>query len=575
MKKFGRDLKKLVCLLFTLSLFSSTGIAAYLPPVAAEEGMVVTAQQVASQVGVDILKRGGNAIDAAVAVGYALAVVQPCCGNIGGGGFMIIHLVEGKNIFINFREKAPAAINANLFFDKQGNEKKNALNGYPPVGVPGTVMGLNVALANYGTLPLKTVMAPAIALARDGFRLSAGDVGMMNSFTQLFAEQPNVAAIFLDHGKSYKIGDLFMQKNLARTLQLISEKGTSAFYRGPIAKEVVAASAANQGVLSLADFSNYTVQIMHPIVCDYRGYQVITSPPPGSGITVCEILNVVSHYPLHDLGFHSAQAVHDNVEAMRYAFADRNRYLGDSDFVKNPVVKLLSADHASAIVSSIAPDKAGDSQKMELKAAHEKADTTDYAVIDNKGNAVSVTYTINGFFGAGVIAGKTGFFLNNELDDFLLKAGVANQFKLIQGDTNLIAPNKRPLSSMSPTIVMKNHKPFLLLGAAGGSTIITTVVETIENVVDWDMDINSALNSPRYHMQWLPDLVYWEPFGFSKDTEDKLQAMGYHLQAGSLFNTPTWGQGAAILVDPTTGVFYGAADNRKLGGAAIGVRLAH
>ncbi len=562
-----KKLLSFVLLLLTLSVCFS----AYLPPISADKGMVVTAQQLASQVGVDILKRGGNAIDAAVAIGYALAVVQPCCGNIGGGGFMLVHLADGKNVFIDFREKAPAAIKASYFFDAQGHEKKDALQGYLPVGIPGTVMGLNTALAKYGTLPLKTVMAPAIQLAQQGYRLSAGDVCIMSLHTEQFAQQANVTNIFLQRGKAYKVGDLLVQKNLAQTLQLISNQGTSAFYRGPIAKEIVAASTANHGVLSLTDFADYTIQITNPIECNYRGYQVITSPPPGSGITVCEILNIVSKYPLDDYGFNSVRAVHYNIEAMRYAFADRNQYLGDPDFVKNPVAKLLSSNYADAIRTSINPNVAANSEKISFNAANEKPNTTHYVVIDKKGNAVSVTYTLNGFFGAGVIAGKTGFFLNNELNDFSLKAGVANQFKLIEGNANLIAPNKRPLSSMSPTIVMKNNKPFLLLGAAGGSTIITTIVETIENVVDWHMDINSAVNMPHYHMQCLPDIVYWEQFGFSQDMLDRLQVMGYHLQMGSFFNTPTWGQGAAILIDPVTGIISGAADNRRLGGAAIGI----
>jgi gamma-glutamyltranspeptidase/glutathione hydrolase len=572
---FGDLMKKNIC--WFLSLFFIPipfTFAAFSPPVIANKAMVVTAQPLASQIAINILKQGGNAIDAAVAVGYALAVVQPCCGNIGGGGFMLVHLADGKNIFIDFREKAPAAINVNDFFDATGHEKKTALFGYLPVGVSGTVMGLNTALQKYGHLPLKTVMAPAIQLAQRGFTLRDGDVCLLNMATHYFAQQPNVRNLLLSHGKPYQVGDLFIQKNLARSLRLISEKGTQAFYKGPIAQAIVTASQANHGVLTLADFANYNIAINSPISCEYRGYQVLTAPPPGSGATVCEILNIVSGFPLHDLGFNSAQAVHDNVEAMRYAFADRNQYLGDPDFVTNPIEKLLSPNYADTLRAQIKPATAGNSMQL-VQTAQEKPETSEYAIIDQAGNAVSVTYTLNGYFGSGVIAGNTGFFLNNELNDFTLKTGVANQFKLVQGIPNLIAPNKRPLSSMSPTILLKDNKPFLITGAAGGSTIITMVTEIIENVVDWQMDINAAVNSPRYHMQWLPDMIYYEPDAFSQDTLNVLKKMRYPMQLGSPFHTNTWGQAVGIMIDPATRIFAGAADYRHLDGSTMGIRAAH
>jgi gamma-glutamyltranspeptidase/glutathione hydrolase len=561
--------KYLICLFGFLCLFSSNVEAAFLPPASVTQDMVSSAQKLATGVGVGILKQGGNAIDAAVAVGYALAVVQPCCGNLGGGGFMLIHRANGKNVFVDFREKAPAAISAHYFFDKNNKLKANALSGYMPVGVPGTVMGLNAALAKYGTMPLKTVIAPAIALAKHGFVLRKDDLLSLNKKYNKLAKHKNVAAIFLNHGKPYQANERLKQTQLAKTLTLIRDQGDRQFYHGIIAKKIVAASKAHHGVLSLADFSNYTVKITKPITCQYRGNTVITVPPPGSGVVVCEILNIVSGYPL---SFHSAEATHYNVEAMRYAYADRNQYLGDPEFVKNPLQKLLSMSYAKKIRSSIKPFQAGNSKHMGLQFnnTREKPQTTHYNVTDNHGNAVSVTTTLNGYFGSGVIAGNTGFFLNNELNDFALRAGVPNMFKLVQGKANLIAPNKRPLSSMSPMIVMKGHQPYIILGAAGGSTIITQVVEAIENAVDFGMDINAAVNAPRYHMQWLPDVIYMEPFAFSKDTRDILQSMGYTLQLGSPYHTKVWGQTAAILIDPNTGVMYGATDNRHPGGEAGG-----
>ena len=557
-------------LLLGIVFFSSTIQAVYLPPVSAKGGMVVTAQRIASQVGADILQQGGNAIDAAVAVGYSLAVVHPCCGNLGGGGFMVIHLANGKNVFINFRETAPAAISGKDFFDVAGKLTSKATEGYLAVGVPGTVMGLNTALKKYGTMPLKKVMAPAIRLAKRGYLLTKADVAILNTSTQSFKKQPNMAAIFLSHGKPYHPGQLLKQPELAKTLTLISEKGTQVFYHGKIAKTIVAASQQHGGVLSLQDFANYSVVVSKPLFCSYRGYDLVTAPPPGSGVTVCEILNIVSTYPLDFYGFHSPEAVHYDVEAMRYAFADRNQYLGDPAFVDNPTQKLLSLAYAEKIRSQIKPKQAGNSQTIGMRVI-EKPNTTHLDVIDAKGNAVSMTYTLNGFFGAKVIAGDTGFFLNNELDDFALKEGVANQFKLVQGKANLIAPNKRPLSSMSPTIVMKNNKLYMLLGAAGGSTIITTIVETFQNVVDFKRPINDAVNLPRYHMQWLPDKIYREPFAFSKYTRKTLRSMGYVLQLGSPYGTKTWGQMAAIFIDPKTGLFYGENDNGYPAGAAIGV----
>lgn len=560
-------------IVFFILLFSSTVFSAYLPPAQGKDAMVVSAQHEATRVGIQILKKGGNAIDAAVAIGYALAVVHPCCGNIGGGGFMLIHRSNGENIFINFREKAPAHISGKDFFhaDKTPN-KKAVMYGYLPIGIPGTVMGLNLVLKHYGTLSLKQVMRPAINLAKKGYILERGDIRFLNYGDPFFRQQTNVAKIFLNHGQPYRAGERLKQPQLAKTLESMSKKGSRIFYHGWIAKAIVGASQKNGGVLTLKDFANYTAEIRKPIRCQYRGFTVLTAAPPSSGVTVCEILNIVSGYPLSKLGYHSAATAHDNIEAMRYAFADRNYYLGDPDFVKNPIQKLLSQSHAEKIRSKILPNKAGDSKDINIKiaSAREKANTTHYSVIDRYGNAVSVTVTLNGFFGGKIIAGNTGFFLNNELDDFTLKTGHPNQFKLIMGEANLIKPNKRPLSSMSPTIILKNGKVFMVLGAAGGPTIITSIVEAIEHVIDDGMNINAAINSPRYHMQWLPDITYLEPFCFSKDTLKILKTMGYRFHQGSVYGSKYWGQMAAIQKDPKTKINYGANDNRRPAGLALG-----
>jgi len=555
-----------------LLFFSNITFAAYLPPAQGKKVMVVSAQHQATEVGLAILKQGGNAVDAAVAIGYALAVVHPCCGNLGGGGFMLLHRTNGHNIFINFREKAPSAISSKDFQNSDGAINKNkAYTGYLPVGVPGTVLGLNTALKRYGTMSLKKVMQPAIRLAKNGFVLLPGDIKILNKGTKYFRKQPNVAAIFLNKGKPYQAGERLKQPQLAKTLSAISDKGSKVFYDGWIAKAIVQASKAHGGVLQLRDFKNYHIEILKPIHCQYRGIEVVTSPPPSSGVTLCEMLNILNGYPLRKFGYHSATNTAYNIEAMRYAFADRNRYLGDPNFVHNPVKRLLSAEYTASIRQLINPNKAGNSNNLKLPIidVKQRGNTTHFNVVDQYGNAVSLTTTLNSFFGSKVIAHGTGFLLNNELDDFTLKIDTANKFQLKQGEANLIQANKRPLSSMTPTILFKNGKVFMLLGAAGGPTIITTILETIEHVMDSHMNINAALNSPRYHMQWQPDITYMEPFCFSKDTLNILKQHGYHFHQGFL-KEQYWGQGAAILISSRTGILYGANDNRYPAGLAKG-----
>jgi gamma-glutamyltranspeptidase / glutathione hydrolase len=561
--------------------------AASLPPVEAAHGMVVSAHGLASAVGVEILKKGGNAVDAAVAVGYALAVVHPCCGNLGGGGFMLIHLAGGKDVVLDFRETAPLAATRDMYLDAAGNVIPDAsTRGYKAAGVPGTVLGLETALARYGTMKRAEVMAPAIALAERGYVLAQPDTDILDTGTKAFAREPNVAAIFLKRGQALAPGDRLVQKDLAESLKLIARAGPDAFYRGPIAEAIVAASQAHGGLLALEDFRRYQVVEREPVRCSYRGYDIVSAPPPSSGgTTICEIFNIVAGLPLAAEGYHSAAGTHDLVEAMRRAYLDRNNRLGDPAFVKNPLAELLSTGYAAKLRASIVPDHATASADLKGSLEREGNQTTHYSVVDAAGNAVGVTFTINSYFGAKVIAGSTGFFLNDEMDDFTAKPGTANMFGLVQGSANAIAPGKRPLSSMSPTLVSRDGRPFLLLGSPGGSRIITAILEVVVDIVDYGMDLQSAVDAPRFHHQWLPDVISVEPFTFSADTAAKLEAMGYKLT-----EQPPWGAVEAILVAPpkpvptaaggiddsthravlVPGHLYGANDSRRPGGAAVG-----
>lgn len=563
----------------TFALAPLTSVFAASPaPAKGEHGMVVTAQHLASEVGVEVLKKGGNAVDAAVAVGYALAVVYPNAGNIGGGGFMTIRFADGKSTFLDFRERAPLAATKTMYLDKDGNPVKGAsLDGYLAVGVPGSVAGFETAREKYGTLSRQDLMAPAIAYAKDGFVLDQGDAASFAGNAQRLAKDPAAAAAFLKpDGKPYGIGERLTQPDLAASLSAISEKGPDAFYKGAIADAIVKASGAKGGILAKQDFEQYAVRELKPVTCTYRGYEITSSPPPSSGgVIICEILNVLEGYPLSYLGAGSAETVHVMVEAMRHAYVDRNSALGDPDFVDNPVSKLLDKSYARDIRDKIDPFRAGVSQDLMPKGFGESKETTHYSIIDKDGNAVAVTYTLNGSFGAGVVADGTGILLNNEMDDFTQKPGVPNLYGLVQGEANAIQPKKTPLSSMSPTIVAKDGKPFMVIGSPGGSRIITITLEAIVNVIDHGMNIQEAIDAPRIHHQWLPDKVYVEPFGLSPDTERLLAGMGYHLDLGE----QGWGQAAGILVGGKSlaeiekggGARYnGAIDSRAASGEALG-----
>jgi len=569
--------KALWCgMLVAVGVGSATVRAASVAPVAAQNGMVVTAQHLATRVGVDVLKDGGNAVDAAVAVGYALAVVYPAAGNLGGGGFMTLQLADARKTFLDFREKAPLAATANMYLDAAGNVIKGlSTHGHLAVGVPGTVAGLELAREKYGSMKRQTLVAPAIALAERGFVLDPGDIELLHTATDDFRKDAASGAIFLKRGEPFAVGQTLVQKDLATTLRAISRHGRDGFYKGAVGAALVASSRAGQGIITQADLDQYQTRELAPIECDYRGYRVISAPPPSSGgVVICEMLNILEGYPLKELGFRSAQAVHYQIEAMRHAYVDRNSYLGDPDFVKNPLERLLDKGYAARVRAVIAPDKAGVSKEIKPGVApHEGSNTTHYSIVDRWGNAVSVTYTINDWFGAKVTAAGTGVLLNNEMDDFTAKAGVPNLYGLVQGEANAIAPGKRPLSSMSPTIVSKDGKPVLVVGTPGGSRIITAVLHTVLNVIDYGMDVQEAVDAPRFHQQWLPDLTNVDRFGLSPDTQKILTGMGHQFGPPQPANHV-----AAILVGaPSLGGkpvgnnrFYGANDPRRHSGLAAG-----
>ncbi|PDS79220.1 gamma-glutamyltransferase [Rhizobium sp. L43] len=570
----------MISVISALSLSLTSAFAASPAPVEAEHGMVVTAQHLATDVGVEVLKSGGNAVDAAVAVGYALAVVYPSAGNLGGGGFMTIRLKDGTKTFLDFRERAPLAATKTMYLDAKGDIVPRAsLDGYLAVGVPGSVMGFETAREKYGTKSRQDLIAPALRFAKDGFTLEQGDAASLAGSAKRLAKDEAAAKIFLKpDGKPYTSGEKLQQPDLAAVLASISEKGHDAFYKGAPAEEIVKASQAKGGILARQDFEQYAVRELKPIECNYRGYDIISSPPPSSGgIIICEILNVLEGYPLSYLGYNSAETVHIMVEAMRYAYVDRNAALGDPDFVENPVEKLLDKKYALEIAAKIDPYKAGTSANLKPLGGKESTETTHYSIIDDEGNAVAVTYTLNGSFGAAVVAPGTGVLLNNEMDDFTSKPGVPNLYGLVQGEANAIVPKKTPLSSMSPTIVTRDGKPFMVIGSPGGSRIITITLEAILNVVDFGMDISQAVNAPRIHHQWQPDKIYLEPHAISPDTEKTLAAMGYSFDGGN--DAPLWGQAAGILVGGKSltaiekggGARYnGAMDSRAAEGSANG-----
>jgi len=503
-------------------------------------------------------------------------VVYPAAGNLGGGGFMTISMADGRKTFIDFREKAPLAATAGMYQDAQGNVIPGlSSEGHLAVGVPGTVSGMELARNKYGSMKRQALIAPAIRLAGAGFTLSQGDVELLETSTEQFRKDAPTAAIFLNHGVPYSAGQKLVQRDLAKTLTAISERGADGFYKGAVGRAIVASSKNGKGIITQADLDQYAPREMAPIECSYRGMQIISAPPPSSGgVVICEMLNILEGYPLKEWGFRSARAVHVQIEAMRRAYIDRNNFLGDPDFVSNPVGHLLDKNYAATVRNSISMSKAGVSAELQPGVAgHEGTNTTHYSIVDRDGNAVSVTYTLNNWFGAQVTAAHTGVLLNDEMDDFTAKPGVANMYGLVQGEANAIAPGKRPLSSMTPTIVRRDGKLLMVLGTPGGSRIPTTVFHTLINVIDYGMDIQEAVDAPRFHMQWMPDQTFVERFALSPDTQAMLGSMGHHFVDARASNHVDAILAGAPSLDgkPVAGNrFYGANDPRGHTGLAAG-----
>jgi len=535
-----------------------------------------------------MMRAGGNAVDAAVAVGFALAVVHPQAGNLGGGGFMLIRLADGKTHFVDFREKAPGAATANMYLDSQGNVIEDAsIIGYKAIGVPGSVAGMVYAEKKYGKLSLARAMAPAIKLAEEGFPLAAEDARDLRD-DKLLSRFPESRRIFQHDGNFYKAGEIFKQPDLARTLKRIAADPDD-FYHGALARELAAAMQEGGGLITADDLANYEVKEREAVRGSYRGYEIISAPPPSSGgITVIEALNILEGYNLGKLRGRSAPALHLTVEAFRRAFLDRSEFLGDPDFSKIPVAQLIDKRYGAAWRESVDPAHASASKDLRRPAIFSQLEqyakvhppagavaepdqTTHYSVVDGDGNAVAVTTTLNDWLGSRVTAKGLGFLMNDEMDDFASKPGTPNMYGLIQGPANAIAPGKRPLSAMAPTIVLKDGKLFLVLGSPGGPRIITTVANILMGVVDYGMNIQEAVNAPRFHHQWLPDVVSVEQ-DFPADLVKQLQAMGHKVEFGAQeggSNAPYWSDGECIMIDPKSGARLGASDKRN-NGKAIG-----
>jgi gamma-glutamyltranspeptidase/glutathione hydrolase len=562
-------------------------LAAPVHPVHAAHAMVASVHELASRAGVEMMQAGGNAVDAAVATGFALAVVHPQAGNLGGGGFLLIRMAEGTTHFIDYRETAPAAATANMYLDAQGDVIENAsLVGYKAVAVPGSVAGMVYAQKKYGKLPMERVMAPAIKLARDGFALAWEDADDLHD--KQLAEFPDSRRIFQRDGNYYQQGEILRQPELARTLERIAADPDD-FYHGAMARELAAAMQKGGGLITADDLAHYEVKEREPVRGSYRGYEIISAPPPSSGgIALIEILNILEGYDLSKYGSRSAEAMHLTLEAFRRAFYDRAEFLGDPDFSKIPVAQLIDERYGAAWRESIDPAHASVSKDLRrpgifsqlerYAAAHpqpaaerEPQHTTHYSVVDAEGNAVAVTTTLNDSFGSRVTVKGLGVLLNNEMDDFASKQGVPNGYGLIQGPANAIGPGKRPLSAMTPTIVLKDGRLFLVLGSPGGPRIITTVANIMMGVLDYGMDIQEAVNAPRFHHQWMPDEVRVEQW-FSPDTVKALEKMGHKVELGIRESgtwEPRWSDGECIAVDLKTGERLGASDGRN-NGKAVG-----
>lgn len=537
-------------------------------PIWAKNGMVASQQELASQVGVDILKQGGNAVDAGVAVGFALAVTLPRAGNIGGGGFMMIYDAKtGETVALDYREKAPAKAFRDMYLDEQGNAvaEKSRYHGLA-VGVPGTVAGLLKALEEHGTMTREQVLAPAIKLAENGYVVTPELANSLEGLKDRLGKWPSTKKIFFrEDGTPLRAGDVLKQPDLAKSLRLIVEKGRDGFYTGETAEGIVKAVNDAGGLMTLEDLKNYQAIDRKPVEGTYRGYKVVSMPPPSSGGThIIQILNILEGYDLKASGMNSAKTIHLMSEAMKLAYADRSEYLGDPDFVKVPVAGLTSKKYADALRAQIDPEKVRPAADIKpgKPQPYESDQTTHYSVVDKDGNAIANTYTLNFSYGTGLVADGTGILLNDEMDDFSAKPGVPNAYGLIGGEANAVEGNKRPLSSMSPTIVFKDDKPFLVTGTPGGSRIITTVLQIISDVIDHDLNIAEATNAPRVHDQWLPDEIRVEST-LNPDTIRLLEQMGHKVSVKDAMGSTN-----SIMVTPKG--LYGASDPRTPDARTVG-----
>ncbi|WP_461534027.1 gamma-glutamyltransferase [Sinomicrobium sp.] len=498
----------------------------------ADNGAVVSAHPLASEVGRDILQQGGNAVDAAIAVQYALAVVYPNAGNLGGGGFMVFHTKQGENYSIDFREKAPLKAHKDMYLDSLGNAVPDwSRNGHLAAGVPGTVAGTFLAHRKFGKLPMEQLIRPAIALAERGFAITEREARALNNYADDFAKYNTQPTAFQKEGE-WKAGDILVQKDLAETMKRIVENGQAGFYEGETADLIVAEMERGGGIISKEDLKQYEAQERTPVSFKYKDYTIISMGLPSSGgIMQQQMLAMLEPYPISEYGFHSAKAIQLMTEIERRAFADRTEYMGDPDFVDVPVAELVDSAYVRARMADFTPGVPTPSDKVGpgLKAAVEKEETTHFSVIDAEGNAVSLTTTINGVYGSRVVVGGAGFFLNNEMDDFSAKPGAPNKFGLLGTEANSIQPSKRMLSAMTPTVVLKDDKPYLVLGTPGGSTIITSVFQTLVNILEFDLPVEQAVNAPKFHHQWQPDLIYVEK-DFPMAVRDSLKAMGYTIE---------------------------------------------
>ena len=580
-----RKIRLLTPWLLAVALLTSAGLssrrslltsadAASREPVRARHGIVASTNEIASKVGVDIMSHGGNAVDAAIAVAFALAVTHPAAGNLGGGGFMMIRLKDGRTTAIDYREMAPAAATRNIYLDKDGKlieGEGGSIEGYRAAGVPGTVRGMELALKKYGSgkLSWAQLIEPARVLAANGFAVNYTLSRSLHGNREYLSKYPETKRLYLNNGKFYNEGDIFVQPDLAATFARLQQRGPNEFYEGQTAQLIAADMKRHNGLMTLEDLRGYIAKEREPLRGNYRGYEVVSMPPPSSGGAVLiEMLNILEGYDLKKMDSASSDRYHLMTEAMRRAFADRAEYMGDTDFVKVPIAGLIDKKYAAQLRNTINLERASSSEQVKAgkPAGYESEETTHFTVVDAEGNAVANTYTLNNLYGSAVVAKGTGLIMNDEMDDFAAKPGTPNNFGLVQGERNAVAPHKRPLSAMTPTFVLRQDGSlWFTVGSPGGPTIINTVLDVITNVIDYNMNIQQAIDAPRIHHQWLPDELVYEPYGLSGDTQKALLARGHKLAKPRYL-----GDCEGIMIEEKTGVRLGATDPRRSDGLAVG-----